>query len=1094
MSGRTAEGEQWSARVSIARWKCRIFVAIFAFSTLIVPSTVSAQEGDEPAGLDTIVSEVSFSGSALPEVLDLLATLGAVNLNPAGNLDPKIVVNLTVQTPKTIRQVLDDLAAQYSLWIDYQPPGVPNPDNVFIRPLSDKPTKADTIIEKPFPVRFNRPSEVVDLVRNFLSDRPQADALPLDAQGTIIVRDIPEALSRIEEFLNRIDIPKQSTVFPILYGDVEEIAELIRERLPDLEEGAITVDFSNSQLIVKTTLENLAEIQLLIETLDIKKEIRVFTISFHEVDEVIAVLEDLDLLSEEAGVTANEFTGRLIIKDTPERLDQIAEAIKAYDTPRPAVWVEAEILDVNASYSFGWNPTLSFGDGAQETSFGDGTSILDGDKILRLAGQNAFEFAALDAGDVLARLRASENDSDVQTVASPRIMVERGELARLNVGSEEPIGVRTFNNSVLSGSSDIVTQRSREVGIRLIIEALNISDRGYVELVIGLENSSVPPDGRIDIGGGTTGLRVLTANIETVAVLKDGRTLAVGGLVTRDVSESSGGTPFLNKVPGIRYFFSNLARADTRRKLLLFITPHIVHLEGPLDKFMQTEEDLSGEKTIGETNERLTLAGQTPSDGSGLASAEGDTQWINRGGRWGYMDESGKFVDRNDLFISAYEQGDEEIVAVEEAYKSSTTAEPIRNGGGDPYDGPSASDLLRGLTGDSGEPESPAPKPIDIEAAPKAEPATPEPSTPAPAPEAEESEPAAEQPEPEPVAPPPAPASRRPASGQPVSGEEAVAALRTPSTEMGQFNGTMRDFITKIRSMTNVQIQFSGVGREILNKAVSVDGTGKTYSEVINEVVNQQGLSFRGQKSGPPLILKGSAAPAAAPAPAPVPAPVAPAPPPPVVPPAVPPAETSPAEPAAQPDSATQPQSRSKDDPWSDPTLAAGWQPSRAQGSPRTALNPAAPKQEWKSVPTPAPISKSRSGGPVPPLEVEEWEVQREQPVPGPAYESRNTETLGTTPATEQDLRERIWDRLLDQPESTNGAPPTLGRGRHINEAPAPVQPAVAPRQPVQVQQPPAAVRPASYLQSYQVEEKEKKQGFFSKVKSFVKPGKSDRR
>jgi type II secretory pathway component GspD/PulD (secretin) len=674
MSGHTAVGKQWTALLSIGGWEGRFpsavtvlgyFILLHAFPVAFLLNAVTvpvfAQDAaeSETKGLQTPVNDVSFPDQKLTEVADLLSTLGGVNINVAGNVDAKIAVNYSVKTEKTIHQVLDDLASLYKLWIDIGTDG-----SVTIRPLADKPVKAEDIKEKTFPVRFSRPSEILDLVRQFLSNSPQADAIALDSQKAIVVRDIPEGLARIEEFLNRVDIPKQSTVFPILYGDVQEIADIIKERLPDLEEGALTVDVANSQIIVKTTLDNLTEIQLLIETLDIKKEIRVFTISFHEVEDVVDMLEELNLLSEEGTVVSNEYTGKLIIQDTPERLDRIAEAIKAYDTPRPAVFVEAEIMDVNAAYSFGWNPTLSVGDGVpNETNFGDSTAqtLTDGQQIVKIAGSGAFEFAALDAGTVLARLLTNESDSDARTMASPRLIVERGEEARLTVGSEEPIGVRSYSNSIYN-QNDIVTQRVREVGIRLIIEAMNISERGYAELYIGLENSSVPPDGRIDIGGGTTGLRVLTANIETTAVLKDGRTLAVGGLLTRDLSKSSGGTPFLNRAPFIRYFFSNLAKADNKRKLLLFITPHILNLDTPYQKYMNDEETFSkleGKREL-KMGEDVNLAGieetaeaafDSPAEPSGDSNVE---NWVNVEGKWGFYDDSGQFVDRTSEFMSAF--------------------------------------------------------------------------------------------------------------------------------------------------------------------------------------------------------------------------------------------------------------------------------------------------------------------------------------------------------------------------------------------------------------------------------------------------------
>lgn len=1097
MFWRTAEGEQWGPPSSAITRNPRFvsFTALHALVTVAVLALflcpVSGQEsGDEPTGLDTPVTEISVQDQKLTEIADLLSTLGGISINVAGSVDQKISVNLTVQGEKTIRQVLDNLAVQYALWIDTES----QPGGVLIRPLAEKPKIEEKLLEKPFQIRFKRPSELIDFVRNFLSDRPGADALALDSEKLIVVRDIPEAIARIEEYLNRADIPVQSTVFPILYRDAQEIADLIRERLPDLEEDAITVDVANSQLIVKTTLENLAEIQLLIETLDIKKEIRVFTISFHDVDDVASVLEDLNLLSEEASLITNPDTGRMIIQDTPERLDQIAEAIAAYDTPRPAVFVEAEILDVNASYSFGWNPTLALKDGAMsETTFGDGSTISDGERIIRLAGQNAFEFAALDAGDVLARLRASENDSDVQTIASPRLLVERGEYASINVGSEEPIGVRSFQDNVYSGSSrDIVTQRTRRVGILLQIEAYNISDKGYVELNIGLENSSVPPDGRVDIGGGTTGLRVLLSNIETTAVLKDGRTLAIGGLITRDTSESSGGTPFLNKIPGVRYFFSSLARADTRRKLLLFITPHILNLDTPLEKYGRDEEDLKGQETLGQDRQQPKALTLDTTGGKGAEeewSVSGEPQWINRNGRWGYLDERGRFVDRTDMFLGAYEQGEEPL--------SAAVPEPVA---APKTNGPSASELLRGLSEEKAAPKKqeskPEPKAPSIEA-PKVEkaPATAEaekpkvetPSAPAPAattppavepPKTEAPQPEPSQPATEPAkaedspstAPPAQPVPPKP-SAQPggppalLRGEAAVRALRQGKADsIGQFKGTLRDLVQRVRTETGVQFAITPQLRQEFEREVQVDGAGKTYDQVMREVLDSQGLMYQGRPADPPQIRRKSGG--AAPAP----------------PPAAPP--TQPPTPGVSP---TAPQSRGftpkLDDPWAD-SGADRWVPTRAAANLGSLSG-----EEQRALSMNR--SESRSGQPTPPLEPEPWEetVQHEEPArPGLGQRLSPPSGFQTRAPDGTGLTRDAWNRMLQDTSGTSseseGDLRPLEISRHTEER---------TRTGARERAPEGFAEHTGQPTTWMTEPREThpKKGMFGKIKSLLTPGRN---
>lgn len=1081
MSGHTAAGEQRSAFSSWGGWNPRfklqaairdklpvILMLPVVFCCLVpvlpgwsqeitvpvTPSDATAENKDSaPSGLETPVFDVAFTDQKLTEVVDLLSTLGGININVAGNVDPKIMVNLNVKTQKSVREVLNDLATLYGLWIDYQP------DNVMIRPGTDKPVQAENIVEKQFPVRFNRPTELLDLVRNFLSNSPSADALALDNQKLIMVRDIPEALARIEEFLNRVDLPKQSTVFPILYGDPNEVADMIRERLPDLEEGALTVDVANSQLIVRTTLENLQEIQQLVETIDIKKEIRVFTISFHDVEDVVDMLDELGLLSEEGKLVSNEYTGKIIVQDTSDRLDRIAEAIKAYDRPRPAVFVEAEILNVDSRYAFNWNPTVITGDGVEnETSF-LGRKLLDGQSIMQLTGSGAFQIAALDAGNLLASLQANESENQAQTIASPRLIVERLEEARLTVGSEEPIGVRSFRDDMYSGSSrDIVTQRVREVGIRLIVEAINISERGYVELYIGLENSELPPDGgRVDIGGDTTGLRVLTANIETTAVLKDGRTLAIGGLLQRGISNVNAGPPFINKVPVFKYFFSSLSKADNRRKLLLFITPHILNLDTPLQKYEQDEEafaKLEGQRktTVGETELAGIPEGEAL-EGDDWTAGEGEAQWINQNGRWGYLDESGNFVDRTAEFMGAYEADKED--SLEEV--PATKRELKKNGS-------SAAEMLRKLEGV--EPEAPQEKAPPVEKpAPAETQAAPEPASGNEAAEPKKNR-AVEQPQ------------TAPRTLSPLAGEAAVQALRRPATDLGNFKGTFKDLVRQIGEQTGVKFGINrAVDQQVFDAPIEIDGSNKTYDQVMHEALEKQGMTFRYRKDEAPQIIKkgasGSKPAAGPPAGTPPSAPPAQPPTPPPAQPVTPASPQVPVEPTAAPSG--QPQTRgNQDDLWADPPLSKGWAPSN---------NKTGADQEWTTLSG----SKVRGGNPLVQqpgsMGPESWEVPYvpdESPVPNVGR--KLSPPAGFESRSGGSLTEETWDNLLDG-SSANLSQARPVPPRHISEHPNGSSRFAPP--PAHRVEPVAMVVPRNETTEKKTEPKK---GMWSKVKKLLTP------
>ncbi len=977
MSIRTAPGEKRGVRATIrAGGSHTLFVSKHLFLVVLLFFVFSvhgnAQEaGEQGTGLETLVEDLNVAGDNLRELVELLATFGETNINVVGTV-PQTKVHVILKN-KTIRQILGELEVQYNLFIDYQD------GNTLIRPGSERPQEELKLIEKDFRLNFSRPSEVEELVTPLLSNLPNAAIQAIDDLKVIRVSDIEEAVARIEAFINQIDIPQQSHVFRILYADAEEVASIILERLPDLEETAITVDIANSQLIVRTTLENLNEIQLLIETLDIRKEIRVFHISFHEVEDVIAILEDLELLSPEATIAPNEFTGKIIIQDTPERLDRIAEAIRAYDQPRPLVFFEAEILDVNADYNFDWNPTLSLQDSARQltgSSSDDINIIQDGNTFLEVSGSGAFEYQHLEAGDYLAALQTMESDSDVQTIASPRVLVEMREEARLNVGSEEPFGVRSFTTSFTGVGSDFVTQRVREVGVRLIIYVRNISEAGYVEMELGMENSSL--GGRVDIGGDTQGLRVLTTNVETVAMIKDGRTLAVGGLVQRMESENSGGTPFLNKVPVIRYFFSTLSTQDTRRKLLLFVTPHILNVDSPMDKFRDEGGESysvlgSDEFDIGKVNTANFV--DSPAAGS---------QWVNRGDRWGFINSDGRFVDQTDIFLSAY-SAEEEPAADQMTFEDN--AEP---------GGPSAKELLDQLDGNgeyqpelapepnAGETLTEDPEKVQVDSTDI------QPATPRPVPQKSS-------------------AKGGPSRyGRPLVGQEAMDALNSKADSLGQFEGSLKDLILKIQQQTGVNPGVSNLEDHEIQ--VQVNGKGKTYLDVLREGLAPHGMMVQRRENRPPLLRSVPTKPV-----------------------------EKPAAPPTQPAPSSEPQSRviPKSDPWG---YAQNNKFSRATPIKQSQKNLSI--EEWAAIGQPA-VSENRSPRSTSPPTVESWEVPLEVDTAeqvdiwGYQSEYRNPKQNRLDwNHNEDSAKSSVWDEVLT--ESQSGMEwddsPTFSLNRHVRQ------------------------------------------------------------
>jgi general secretion pathway protein D len=59
--------------------------------------------------------------------------------------------------------------------------------------------------------------------------------------------------------------------------------------------------------------------------------------------------------------------------------------------------------------------------------------------------------------------------------------------------------------------------------------------------------------------------------------VQDGDMIAIGGIISENDSQSSGGIPFLSRIPVLGGAFGNRSYSKERTELIVFITPRVVY-------------------------------------------------------------------------------------------------------------------------------------------------------------------------------------------------------------------------------------------------------------------------------------------------------------------------------------------------------------------------------------------------------------------------------------------------------------------------------------------------------------------------------------
>ena len=72
------------------------------------------------------------------------------------------------------------------------------------------------------------------------------------------------------------------------------------------------------------------------------------------------------------------------------------------------------------------------------------------------------------------------------------------------------------------------------------------------------------------------GTSIVKRNAETQLIVSDSETVVLGGILTKNESETEVGVPFLSKIPILGWLFKKKGKIENQAELMIFITPTIV--------------------------------------------------------------------------------------------------------------------------------------------------------------------------------------------------------------------------------------------------------------------------------------------------------------------------------------------------------------------------------------------------------------------------------------------------------------------------------------------------------------------------------------
>ena len=295
-------------------------------------------------------------------------------------------------------------------------------------------------------------------------------------------------------------------------------------------------------------------------------KIRRFAITNADPKNVMAMVKTMTKTKD---MFVDEKTNSLVVRDTPQVIRMIERLIVAMDQPEPEVMLEVDVMEISRDRALALGIDLP-------TSFGTSITSMTVDQLAAL-GRNDF----LSTSGVT--ITAKKTDSDVNTLATPRIRVRSKEKAKFLVGDRLPVISSAATPSVTGGTSVYNTSvQYVEVGIKIEAEPTVYAD-GEVAIRLTLEVSSASAPNSDAAKTGTIAYTIGTRSVNTVLRLKDGQTEVIGGLIQDEDTSGATRVPGLGDIPILGRLFGKQTDVKNKKEVIMSITPRIVRNNRQVD-------------------------------------------------------------------------------------------------------------------------------------------------------------------------------------------------------------------------------------------------------------------------------------------------------------------------------------------------------------------------------------------------------------------------------------------------------------------------------------------------------------------------------
>lgn len=477
------------------------------------------------------------------------------------------------------------------------------------------------------PLRYISSAEMLKILQ---AASPSTAFIPVEAaKNTLMFSGSAEERSAVQDIVNTFDVDWLSAtsfgVFPLLEANAADVAKELEEIIgkkthnEDAQVKIMSVERLNAVLAISSQPELLKKVKIWVQKLDIRGEVLGQKIWIYPVQNgsAAALSDTLNKLLENYGagslsrsdgllksipastlslppvssaqkkpireaadfttltegslkIIGDDVTNLVIVFGSKEECQLVEAALKKLDIPPLQIMLEAAIAEVSLTDQLRYGTQYLF----KNNNF---TSVLT-KAATPAVGPILPGFSAyVTSSGISSVLDLLQSVTKIRVISSPQLMVLNNQTAMLQVGDQVPIATQTSVSVATTGAPVVNSIQMKDTGIILKVTP-RVNASGMVLLDITQEVSDVARTTSSNLDSPTIQQRKL---VSTVAV-RDGQTIALGGLIKEKYADGQDGIPVLSQIPIVGSLFGEVSEETHRTELLALITPRVIRTDGDM--------------------------------------------------------------------------------------------------------------------------------------------------------------------------------------------------------------------------------------------------------------------------------------------------------------------------------------------------------------------------------------------------------------------------------------------------------------------------------------------------------------------------------